>query len=89
MGGRELEVDDKGQVHGKRVLEGRMRVLVHGKVQVLAGHMVLGQGHGRALAHGKLVLADGMVRVWVGHMGLVQVGGRVLELEHKKNRSVR
>ena len=85
MGGKELGVDDKGQVHGKRVLEqGRKQVLVRGKVRVLVGHMVLGQGHGRALAHGKLVLADGMVRVWVGHMGLVQVGGRVLELEHKK-----
>ena len=62
VGGRELEVDDKGQVHGKRVLEEHKRVRVHGKVRVLvAGRM--GQGHDRALAHGKLVLEDGMVRV--------------------------
>ena len=62
MGGRELEVDDRGQVHGRRVLEEHKQVRVHGKVRVLvAGHM--GQGHDRALAHGKLVLEDGMVRV--------------------------
>ena len=61
VGGRELEVDDKGQVHGKRVLEEHKRVRVHGKVRVLVGRM--GQGHDRAPAHGKLVLEDGMVRV--------------------------
>ena len=82
MGGRELEVHDKGQVHDKRVLEGRKRVLVHGKVlgqghgraRVLVGHMV--QEHGMALAHGKLGLE--------GHREQVWVGGRVLELKHKK-----